>query len=406
MKKSKIPEFGLLSDIKCVNAALSTAGPWAGALMAEWGADVIWLESPKGIDILRGKGGMAAESERRNMRTLCMNIPKCKDIFLKLISDADIFIEASRGGTYDKWGLTDEVMWEVNPKLVIVHISGFGESGLPEYVAKGSYDPIAQAFGGMMQLNGMPGDPPMPSMMSIADYYTGYMALSSSLAAVLKARRTGKGESIDIAQYEACFRSQTQRPMDWFVDRKPFVKEGHRNYMTAGWGSYKCADGEYVYMLFLGAGVMKVGLPLLGFEYGSELFPTTNHYALIGTPGGIALDEAIEKFCSERTSEEAEEAFQAVGVPCSRIMTYKMIEEHPHYAARESLIEWDAVDGRRLKGPGIFPKMKNTKNVIWRGCPTTGMDNEDILQELGVSDEEIARMYEEGLLLDKREAGV
>ena len=221
MKRSEIPEFGLLSDIKCVNAALSTQVP-AGAPMAEWGADVIWLESPKGIDVLRRAAWPL--KAKKNMRTLCMNIPKCKDISLSL-SPTPTFSSKLRGGTYDKWGLTDEVMWEVNPKLVIVHISGFGESGLPEYVAKGSYDPIAQAFGGMMQLNGMPGDPPMPSMMSVADYYTGYMALSSSLAAVLKARRTGKGESIDIAQYEACFRSQTQRPIDWFVDRKPFVKK-------------------------------------------------------------------------------------------------------------------------------------------------------------------------------------
>lgn len=406
MKRSDVPEFGLLSDIKCVNAALSTAGPWAGALMAEWGADVIWLESPRGIDVLRGKGGMAAESERRNMRTLCMNIPKCKDVFLKLISDADIFIEASRGGTYEKWGLTDEVMWEANPKLVIVHISGFGQTGLPEYVSKASYDPIAQAFGGMMQLNGMPDDPPMPSMMSVADYYTGYMALSAALAAVIKARRTGKGESLDIAQYEACFRSQTQRPMDWFVDRKPFVKEGHRNYMTAGWGAYQCKDGEYVYMLFLGTGVMRGGLPLLGLEYGSEEFPESKHFALIGTEGGRLLDEAIENFCAQRTSEEAEKAFQDAGVPCSRIMTYQAIEEHPQYAARDSIIEWDAVDGRRLKGPGIFPKMKNTENQIWRGCPTTGMDNEDILQEIGLSLDEIESLYEQGLLLNDRKAGV
>lgn len=406
MKRSDVPEFGLLPDIKCVNAALSTAGPWAGALMAEWGADVIWLESPKGVDPLRGKGGMAAESERRNMRTLCINIPKSKDVFLKLISDADIFIEASRGGTYDKWGLSDDVMWEVNPKLVIVHISGFGQSGLPEYVSKASYDPIAQAFGGMMQLNGMPGDPPMPSMMSVADYYTGYMALAASLAAVMKARRTGVGESIDIAQYEACMRSQTQRPMDWFVDRKPFQKEGHRNYMTAGWGSYRCKDGEYVYMLYLGTGVMKAGLPLLGLEYGSELFPDTKHYALVGTPGGTLLDEKITEFCAERTCEEAETAFQAAGVPCSRIMTYEMIENHPQYAARNSLIEWDSVSGRKLKGAGIFPKMKNTTGQIWRGCPTTGMDNEDILEEIGLTKEQIQEMYDEGLLLNNREANI
>lgn len=407
-QKSDIPQFGLLQGLKCVNAALSTAGPWAGALMAEWGADVIWVENVKGIDVLRGKGGMAAEHERRNMRTICLDVakPDGKKILLGLLKDADIFIEASRGGTYDKFGLSDEVLWEANPKLVIAHISGFGQSGLPEFVKRASYDPIAQAFGGMMQLNGMPGDPPMPSMMSVADYYTGYLTLASCLAAVMKARETGQGESIDIAQYEAVIRSQTQRPMDWFVDRKPFVKEGHRNYMTAGWGSYQCKDGEWVYMLFLGTGVMKAGLPLLGLEYGSEMYPTTKHFALVGTPAGELLDQRISEFCMARTCEEAERELEAAGVPVSRIMTYNMIENHPHYAARESLTEWDAVDGRRLKGSNVVPKIKNRPGRIWRGCPTTGMDNEDILVELGWSPEEIAALYEKGVILKDRQAGV
>jgi L-carnitine CoA-transferase len=408
VKKSEVPQFGLLSGLKCVNAALSTAGPWASSLMAEWGADVVWIENVKGVDVLRGKGGMAAEHERRNMRTVCMDVskPEGKEVFLKLIKDADIFIEASRGGTYDKFGLSDEKMWEINPKLVICHISGYGQTGLPEYVRKASYDPIAQAFGGMMQLNGMPDSPPMPSMMSVADYYTGYLAISSCLAAVIKARETGVGESIDIAQYEAVIRSQTQRPMDWFVDRKPFVKEGHRNYMTAGWGSYQCKDGEWVYMLFLGTGVMKGGLPALGLEFGSEMFPVDKHYALIGTPAGELLDEKITEFCAARDSADAEAELNAAGVPISRIMTYEMIESHPQYAARGSLVEWDAVDGRRLKGSNVVPKLKNHPGHIWRGCPATGMDNEDILEDLGYSSEQIGDLYEKGIILKGREASL
>ena len=150
------PKFGPLSGVKVINAALSVAGPFAAQLMAEWGADVLWLENVKTRDIVRNGTGYFAEAERKNERSMPLNIPtpEGKEILFKLLKETDIYIEASKGGQYDRWGLSDEVMWEANPKLVIVHISGFGQTGLPEYVRRGSYDPIAQAFGCYMQYNG------------------------------------------------------------------------------------------------------------------------------------------------------------------------------------------------------------------------------------------------------------
>ena len=149
------PKFGPLSGVKVINAALSVAGPFAAQLMAEWGADVLWLENVKTRDIVRNGTGYFAEAERKNERSMPLNIPtpEGKEILFKLLKETDIYIEASKGGQYDRWGLSDEVMWEANPKLVIVHISGFGQTGLPEYVRRGSYDPIAQAFGCYMQLS-------------------------------------------------------------------------------------------------------------------------------------------------------------------------------------------------------------------------------------------------------------
>src|SRR5699024_3743493 len=155
--------------------------------------------SPISPDIASSGGGWAIEQDRRNQRTISLNIPdpEGKEVFLKMIEKTDIFLETSRGGQYSNWGLTDEKLWEHNPKLIIVHISGFGQEGDETYVNRASYDPIAQAFGGLMEINGFPDRPPIPAFPVMADYITGFFAISSALAALYKVQATGKGESID-----------------------------------------------------------------------------------------------------------------------------------------------------------------------------------------------------------------
>lgn len=394
-KKTDIPEFGLLSDLKVVHASTVVAGPIAAELMAEMGADVIWIESTLAIDTNRGKGGMGAESERRNMRNISLNIPspEGKKILAALLKDADIFIESSKGGQWEKWGLSDEVLWSWNPKLVIAHLSGYGQSGDPEYVTRGAYDPIMQAFGCMMHLNGFSDRAPVAAREIPTDYYAGLLTLGVSLAAVRKAQKTGKGESLDVAQYEAAIRFQNQRPMDWLTRGVPSPRVGNHNDVTAGWGAYTCKDGNDVYMMWLGPSVMKQGLPLFGLEFGSELFPSDKNFAPLNTPGGDLLEEKLAELCASHTALEVENILVNAGVTCSRIMDYKMAEEHPHYMARETITEWEATDGRKVKGINIVPKLKNYPGQIWRGCPTTGMDNEDILEEAGFTAAEIEAFY-------------
>lgn len=399
-KKTDIPKFGLLSDIKVVHASTVVAGPIVAEIMAEMGADVIWIESTRAVDTNRGKGGMGAELDRKNMRNISFDIPspEGKKILKELLKDADILIESSKGGQWAKWGLTDEVLWSWNPKLVIAHLSGYGQSGDPEYYTRGAYDPIMQAFGCLMHLNGFPDRSPVAAREIVTDYYAGLLTLGVSLAALRKAEQTGIGESIDTAQFEAAIRFQNQRPMDWLTRRVPSPRVGNRNDVTAGWGAYTCKDGEDVYMMWLGPSVMKKGLPLFGLEFGSDLFPNDKNFAALGTPGGELLEEKLAELCSSHTALEVENILVNAGVTCSRIMDYEMAEDHPHYMARETITEWDAVDGRRLKGINIIPKLKNNPGQIWRGCPTTGMDNEDILEEAGFTADEIKAFYDNKII--------
>ena len=399
-KKTDIPNFGPLNGVRVVHCSQSLAGPFAASLMADLGADVIWVESAVGQDVSRIAPGMAAQLDRRNMRTIKLNVntPAGKEVLLRLVREADIFLEASKPGQYKKWGLTDEVLWGENPQLVITHISGFGQWGDPDYVRRASYDPIAQAFSGVMYMNGLPGRRSAPAEVSISDYYTGYMAAIASLAANKSAARTGKGDSIDVSQYESTLRCEAGWPLDiWNDSGRPFV-QGKGNNGNVGFNSYMCSDGREVYMVIIGPALLKRLMALLDLPYNEGVFAGCINNVKEGTPAGEVLEKAIVDFCASRTSAEAEKAFAEAGLPCSRILSHMEMLDHPHYVARESLTRWQRVDGGELTGQNVTPKLKRNPGRIWRGCPLPGMDNEDILGELGYTRADIEAMYAEGVI--------
>lgn len=400
--KTIVPEFGPLAGVKVINASLTIAGPFAAQMMADFGADVIWIESPLMMDIARTGSQMLGQQDRRNQRTMSLNIPspEGREIFLKLIKDADIFIEASKGGQYAKWGLTDEILWEHNPALVIVHVSGFGQDGIKRHVGRPSFDPIAQAFGCFMNLNGFPDRPPIASVPFVADYFTGLFTLSGALAALHKAKETGKGDSVDVAQYEAMIRMQAY-VLDYMNLGVNPKREGSQSSVIAGWGSFTCKGGKNIFLAIGGGGVLKKALQFLGLEFGSAEFPSNKPNVFVGTPGGTLLNQKLEEYCASKTVEEAEDELIDAGVPCSAIMDYAMAVNHPHYQAREVFIEWDTMDGKRIKGINVFPKFKNNPGKVWRAMPGIGMDNDEILSDLGLSAEEIQELYQKQVIVKR-----
>lgn len=406
MKHNDIPAFGLLSGLRVVMIGLSVAAPFAGELYAEHGADVIWIENPKVVDSARtSRKGGAWQQDRRNMRSLAMNYRTAegREAFLRLLEKTDVLIEASVGGSFEKAGYSDRILWERNPGLIIAHISGYGQTGLPEYVHRASFDPIAQAFGCAMRMNGVDGIPSIPAMPFPGDYTAAFYAFGMSLAALYKRQQTGKGESIDIAQFELMMRIQSNYPTDYLRYGLDYIKEGPHSRICAGYGTYKCMDGEEIYTLFLGSGAVERGLGILGLEYDSEDFPAGSSLVPINTPAGDKLEAALEAYVSTHTAEEVESAFCAARVPCSRLMDYEQAKNNPQYIAREVFTTWSAADGKtRIPGVNVMPKLKNNPGKVWRGAPNIGMDNEDILSELGYAPGEIQAMYQAGLL-DRKE---
>ena len=143
---NNFPQFGTLAGVKILNCGTAIAGPVGAGLLGEIGAQVIHFEAPKMPDNTRGHYGYPQNHRNQISMVADIKTPEGREIFMKLIAWADIFIESSKGGTYAKMGITDEVLWAVNPKLAIVHVSGYGQTGVPEYITKASYDAVGQAF--------------------------------------------------------------------------------------------------------------------------------------------------------------------------------------------------------------------------------------------------------------------
>ena len=404
MKRSELPvSSGTLSGVKVVFAAMSVAGPFVATMCADNGADVIWIENPKSPSIERQNPYGSLDCNRKNMRSIALDIPseEGRKVFLKIMKETDIFLESSRGGQYERWGLTDEVLWEANPKLIIIHLSGFGQSGDPDYVSRASYDPIAQAFGGLMYVNMIPGVAPQPANPMVADYVTALFGYGAALSAYIKMLRTGEGESIDLNQFEAVTRIMEKGFGNWSWSEddseaayKRFVP-GAVYAKPSGYDTYLCGDGNYVCMLIMGPKVMRSALPVFGLEYGSEEWPAEYIYWNL-TEIGQRFDNAIKEYCLKHTAAEVEAALTAVGAPAATILTFDQQLSHPHYVARGTFTKvYSKLHKRELTIPSIYPKMKKSKVDIWRLAPSWGEDTVDILTDLGLSEEKIGELFQE-----------
>lgn len=386
-----IPQFGPLQGVRVVHLTQSVAGPYGPNKMAEFGADVIWVENIKGMDVIRGVKA-TAEHERRNQRSIAMDVPseEGKKVFADLLKTADVLVTSYKGGQMAKWGLTDDVLLEINPRLIISHITGFGEYGDPDYYTQASFDGIAQAFSGYMVMQGWPDRPPVPALTYTADYVTALMSTVGILMALYRREKTGKGEVIDCAQFESMLSIQGTAIGSFFDSGKLPVREGSRNAQICGFGLYSCKDGVDLYCCLTGVGVLKNAVRVMGLEDTGITIGAPIYFN--GTPDGDIFGAALEKYCAEHTSAEVEAVFGKNGLPCSQVMTYDRMEAHPHYIAREVFTSWENTLGETRKGVAPVPKFKFEPAQIWRGLTNIGEDTNDILAELGYSEERIKEL--------------
>lgn len=395
-----MPQFGPLSGVRVVFSGIEIAGPFAGQMFAEWGAEVIWIENVAWADTIRVQPNYPQLS-RRNLRALSLNIFKDegRDAFLKLMETTDIFIEASKGPAFARRGITDEVLWQHNPKLVITHLSGFGQYGDPQFTNLAAYNTIAQAFSGYLIQNGDK-DQPMPAFPYTADYFSGMTATTAALAALYKARETGKGESIDVAMYEVMLRMGQYFMMDYFNGGEvcPRMTKGKDPYY-AGCGLYSCNDG-YIVMEIVGISQIQEIFKDIGLAHllGTPEIPEgTQLIHRVECPHGPLVEEKLDEWLGARSMDEVLARLSEINIASAKVLTIPELESHPQYIARESITEWQAMDGRTCKGPNVMPKFKNNPGQIWRGMPSHGMDTTDILKNIGYNENDIRGLVDKGL---------
>ncbi|MGH7906500.1 MAG: CaiB/BaiF CoA transferase family protein [Candidatus Binataceae bacterium] len=383
--------FGPLQGVRILSSGSLIAEPFAAALAAEMGAEVIQIERPRAGDVawrtfgamLQPREGMAPVSsiwaqERRNVFcvTLDLRKPRGREIFLKLAARAEIWMENQKAGTYARWGLDDKTVSAVNQRLVITHVSGFGQTGHPDYVGRPSYDFIGQAFGGMMYQTGFP-DPTPPTRAApwVSDYITALFTLWSSLAGLTYARATGKGQSIDLAQYEAVHRLLGGTMIEYFAHNEIRERSGNKTQGFQPGDTFRCRDGWIVIAVLAGESYNRM-LTLLDCDPKDQRWQRAR--TELETPDGIELDRRVREWAASHTVAEAVRLFAEIKVACAPIMNSKDMADDPHYRMRGTHVEWEDEVSGRVKGVGIVPGFSLTPGKIVRGSVPIGHDNERV----------------------------
>lgn len=410
---SLLPEqFGPLQGVRIVSSGTLVAQPFAAVLAAEMGAEVIqiertgegdaaWRHLGMQLPATDGQGQVATTwiQERRNewYVTLDFSKPEGKELFLKLVKSCDIWMESSKPGSYTKWGLTDEAVLQANPKLVIAHVSGYGQTGHQDYLGRASYDMIGQAFGGLMYQTGFPNpDPPVRANPWTADYITALFCLWSSLAGYISAQRTGRGQVVDISQFEAIHRLLSGTMVEYFSNG--FVRERTGNKATAfqPYDAFQASDG-WVVVGAVGLAVFSRVCRVLDLDPEEEKWQRAS--VDVNGVEGIEFDALLRGWIAERTVAEVVEQLNAAQVACCPIMNSKDMAEDPHYEARNVHVEWEDNQVGRVKGTGVSPSFSATPGKIWRGSVPVGHDNEQIYTHFaGLSREEVAQLEEKGVI--------
>ena len=390
-----------LSGLKVIELGQLIAGPFAAKTLADFGAEVIKIEPPGVGDPLRQwrlmKDGTSVwwQVQSRNKRSLALDLKQveAQELVRKLVSEADVLIENFRPGAMESWGLGPDVLLKLNPGLIMLRISGYGQTG--PYKDKPGFGVVAEAMGGMRHLSGEPGRLPVRVGISIGDTLASLHGVIGVLMALHEKQKSGLGQVIDVALYEAvfnCMESLLPEFSEFGAVRGP---AGSALPGIAPTNAYLCKDGC---ALIAGNGdsifkrlMITMGRDDLGADPG-----------LSSNAGRVKrveeLDAAIGAWTADKTVTEVLAALDAAAVPAGRIYTVQDIANDPHYLARGMLAEVQMSDGSRLKVPGMVPKLSRTPGLHRRNAPDLGQDTDAVLAELGITAEQIQAMRQRGIV--------
>jgi formyl-CoA transferase len=396
------PELAALSGLKVLELGQLIAGPFAAKTLADFGAEVIKIETPDSGDPLRKwrmlKDGTSVwwQVQSRNKRSLALDLrtPEGQDLVRKLASEADVLIENFRPGALEGWGLSPEALMASNPRLIVLRISGYGQTG--PYRNRPGFGVIGEAMGGLRHLTAEPGRVPVRVGVSIGDTLSALHGVIGILLALQHRHTSGQGQVIDVALYEAVFNCMESLLPEYSAFGAVREPAGSALPGIAPTNAYLCQDGAYALVAGNGDSIFKRLMALI------ERPDLANDPALADNTGRVArvteLDAAIGEWTAQHPVAEVLEALDKASVPAGRIYTVADIAADPHYQARGMLQAVEMDDGSTLTVPGIVPKLSATPGQHRRNAPQLGQDTDQILAEMGLTAEQIQSLKSRGIV--------
>jgi len=392
-----------LQGVKVVEIGTLIAGPYAASLLAQFGAEVIKIESPTDGDPLRkwrklhNGTSLWWYSQSRNKKSVTLNLKseEGQQIVRDLVKDADIVIENFRPGTLEGWGLGWEQLSKINPSLIMVRVSGYGQTG--PYHKRPGFAAIAESMGGLRGLVGYPDRPPVRVGVSIGDTLASLYGVIGAMMAMHHLKvNGGSGQFIDVALYEAVFGVMESLIPEYSASGYVRERTGSSLPGIAPSNTYPCRDGRYVIVAGNGDGIFK---RLMHAIDRADLAEDPRLARNDGRVQHVAmLDQAIADWTGRHDLEHVLQVLEAADVPSGRVYDAADIHKDPHYRARDMIQPFTLPDGKEVDLPGVVPKLSATPGKTnWVG-PELGQHTDEILKSLGKSAEQIAALRAQGVI--------
>jgi succinyl-CoA:(S)-malate CoA-transferase subunit B len=391
-----------LSGIRVIDVATFIAAPYAASIMGEFGAEVLKVEHPLGGDPCRNFGTatkrgdtLAWLSEARNKKSVTVDLrtPDGAEIFKKLVSESDVLCENFRPGTLEKWGLGWDVLRELNPGLVMLRISGYGQTG--PYRDRPGFARIAHAVGGLAYLAGMPRETPVtPGSTTLADYLTGLYGAIGILLALRYKEKTGKGQYIDAALYESVFRLSDEMAPAYALYGTVRERTGPHNPIACPLGHFRTKDDKWVAFACTTNKLFEALAEAMERPELASNFLYGRHYKRLEARHEV--NEVVSAWCGSLTRDEVEKKCNAAGAPYAPLANIADIFGNRQFHARRNLV---AVEDKDLDDtlivPCVLPRLSETPGKINRLGPALGQHTDEVLQDLlGMSPTEIKRLHD------------
>ena len=396
------PSTGPLNGLRVIELGQLIAGPFGAKTLADFGAEVIKIETPGSGDPLRKwrllKDGTSVwwQVQSRNKRSVALDLKQsqAQDIVRQLVRDADVLIENFRPGAMEGWGLGPDDLHAINPRLIMLRISGYGQTG--PYRDKPGFGVVAEAMSGLRHLTAEPGRVPVRVGISLGDTLASLHGVIGILMALHERQRSGQGQVIDVALYEAVFNCMESLLPEYSAFGAVRGPAGSALPGIAPTNAYRCRDGAYALIAGNGDSIYKRLMHAVGRD------DLGQDPALADNAGRVKrvdeIDAALGAWAAERTVDEVMAVLDAASVPAGRIYTVADIAADPHYQARGMIEQVQMSDGTSMAVPGIVPKLSRTPGGHRRNAPALGQDTDAVLSNMGLTPEQIQTLKDQGIV--------